>query len=881
MYNAITNTVSEGVDSEEVEQRITRAQQPVTTTLHVDQQRIYSGITEAKRSAHSTAPAVYAPKIDQKRIYSTLKALKSTSHPTPAGMVVAAQQQTRRVAADVSKLQANAFSTTGTLIYDQAGSGGGIVAGADELTLQSYTPTGPSAEVTIAAGAVTVSPLLQLPGLDSDVATAITDVKTELEHLKIQVDAGEAADALIEAAQSSAIGSLIAKVLVPPGYVPLDPALDPDPDDVGSDEHTQSLDPLTLAPKGTWAQSDGTSFTRTDGRVGLSNGFPTRSFDMRGSFRQAPIKPEDTSEFESTVSLGSKVAVYDSTTLTNPDAVCAKLGTNALVTAAGNVLCQAVEAEAGVSCRLEAVLATNMAVYDTTVTPQVLTNGSDRCVALGTNAYTSVDGGVYSSKAVVSGALTASTINGCKPQRTVHASVLPDVNRKVAQARIETQRAKRKLGLIYPDDSRKIGAAKTAAVSAHRRIKVSVAKDYSRPIAAARVAAIAAQRRVKPLVSKDYAPAVAAAKTVAVSAQRRVKPLVSKDYGPAVASAKTAAIVAQRRIRAPLLHDVRAYAARLFARVTQSTSDGFAQAMRRIKPDIALHAAVQRAKVWCLNMLTTGTVTMSNKTLIAPVVTGGMAVTGQLVCSDTPTRFDKALYLNQGAGQGPDTALRFWSNSSWGMYISQGGAAGVSMANAVPAQYGDVTGYAIRFRVANSSTSGFMFENASEQGLLALSGTGHMWLKGNLTVGGDLLGVNQMVMTSHNIDAYVIGNASGKAIFANTTKSLVFTAKGTQTVVTYNGYNGFFGGSGVDTAQIRPSLRVGTGGGVFITSNSAQDCLMGRSSTGCAFTNAVTIGNFTTVAGQSYTFGIEVLLDAGANDSFQITVGTATVGHSP
>ena len=237
-YTSLTGTWN-GVDSEEVTDRVQAAQQPHFHTPPVDQARIYTAIAGATEAASAARAAPPSLPFDVTAVQAAAKA----------------QSGVNQLKGSVAELQAEQFSQTGLAIYDSAGSGGGLVVDAGGATLQSYADGVPTAKVALSATGVTISPALDLPGLEEDVATELNGIKDEIEAMKVQAAVELAAGAAVDAAQTAGIASLLAKVFPPAGYAPLDPELDPDPDNDGSEPNTQSLEPLTLAPKGEFATS--------------------------------------------------------------------------------------------------------------------------------------------------------------------------------------------------------------------------------------------------------------------------------------------------------------------------------------------------------------------------------------------------------------------------------------------------------------------------------------------------------------------------------------------------------------------------------------------------------------------------------------------------
>ena len=280
-YNALTNT-TDCVQSDEVINRVQHAKAPLLRTS-IDQSRIYSAIasTNTTVAANKTAAShphaavlnLSAVQAGKKTASDLTKIKAAAANPHADVLDVGTAQQCKRAQNGVDQLTAVAEAVdsrvqtleSGLLVSNRAYStnaDGGcaltITPATDPVqgghaSLQTFDGSGGvTASITLSNTGVSVEPALSLPASNiSDVGAYIKDVKDELTALKIQNDVETAADAAIEAAQSGAIASLLAKVFPPAGYTALDPELDPDPDDVGQEDNTQSLLPLTLVR--TWS----------------------------------------------------------------------------------------------------------------------------------------------------------------------------------------------------------------------------------------------------------------------------------------------------------------------------------------------------------------------------------------------------------------------------------------------------------------------------------------------------------------------------------------------------------------------------------------------------------------------------------------------------
>lgn len=86
------------------------------------------------------------------------------------------------------------------------------------------------------------------------------------------------------------------------------------------------------------------------------------------------------------------------------------------------------------------------------------------------------------------------------------------------------------------------------------------------------------------------------------------------------------------------------------------------------------------------------------------------------------------------ANKGSTNALHFntLGASNWTMYLANN--SGLTPDGKAPASYGDVTGYALRTRLDANAANGFMFENASGEGVYSITSGGVSTQMGNSTV---------------------------------------------------------------------------------------------------------------------------------------------------
>jgi hypothetical protein len=93
------------------------------------------------------------------------------------------------------------------------------------------------------------------------------------------------------------------------------------------------------------------------------------------------------------------------------------------------------------------------------------------------------------------------------------------------------------------------------------------------------------------------------------------------------------------------------------------------------------------------------------------------------------------LTIQSGQDGGAGRGIMMWNDNdtSWGIYMGQSGGSR-SLSGATACTGLNFTQHAVRFRVANSTTQGFIFENSSETCLLSIRGDGFSYLSGILNI---------------------------------------------------------------------------------------------------------------------------------------------------
>ena len=144
--------------------------------------------------------------------------------------------------------------------------------------------------------------------------------------------------------------------------------------------------------------------------------------------------------------------------------------------------------------------------------------------------------------------------------------------------------------------------------------------------------------------------------------------------------------------------------------------------------------------------------------------------------------------INGTVDGGNNHGLYWWDlgDSNWGSYFSQSGSL-KSLANGTACDGKNFTSWAIRNRVSNSNSVGFIWENSSEDCLMSLKGDdGSLFVKGNSTMGsinlntgiyGTTVGNSTIPLNSNFTDSYpiyAIGSTIGGS-FTGTTSANIFS----------------------------------------------------------------------------------------------------------
>ncbi len=146
----------------------------------------------------------------------------------------------------------------------------------------------------------------------------------------------------------------------------------------------------------------------------------------------------------------------------------------------------------------------------------------------------------------------------------------------------------------------------------------------------------------------------------------------------------------------------------------------------------------------------------------------GNAAPTETLQVDGNAQINGKIFANNSVDGGGTRGIYMWNKAdpNWGIYMGQSGA-GKSFAAGTAVAGAGFTQHAIRFRVANSATQGFIFENASEGLLHSIRGSdGMAYFSGNVGIGTQspgyqlTLGGTSNVFAVENTATFVAKNSS-------------------------------------------------------------------------------------------------------------------------
>jgi hypothetical protein len=438
---------------------------------------------------------------------------------------------------------------------------------------------------------------------------SVADQLQTLEDKATQYAIELASNFAIDAVQQALLAALSAYAARPPaGFEAL-------PEDTGGDEDNDksvSLNPFKLYPTGVYSQLDslgnqiGVPVTVAKGKASLNlqGAMCTRTFHMKGDILQEQQDPDDEVEFQSTVRLGSKVAAYNTQQqLTNPQAVAVRLGTNALVTAAG-----AVQAESLTAYTVSCSTVNRVNVLRTLHAAQApVSKNCSRDIAI-QSIRTSAALRLAAKPALARDyTVPLANIRGALTQvlRRVKPTVLSrDFTEDLQRLRVEAAVDRRELYRPVPLAADLMSRFKRLAdglASVRRSIKPVLSASYAAVIAVLKQAVAVNTSDIKALKKRhdglqpDLKPAIAKARGETAAMQRRIKPALSKSYDKQIAAVRqsvTAAssqstVVAQRLIKPAVSKSYDRQLAAVRQSVTTASSQNSIAAQRLIKPSLS------------------------------------------------------------------------------------------------------------------------------------------------------------------------------------------------------------------------------------------------------------------------------------------------------
>lgn len=194
--------------------------------------------------------------------------------------------------------------------------------------------------------------------------------------------------------------------------------------------------------------------------------------------------------------------------------------------------------------------------------------------------------------------------------------------------------------------------------------------------------------------------------------------------------------------------------------------------------------------------LQTGTVPLAQLTSANVTSNGVMDTTTQTFAGDKTftgaftANAGSKIYVQGGIDGTSQRGIFLWSDTNWGMYLSQAGA-GKSLANGTAvAGIDGRSGWHVRFRSGSLSSEGFVWENQTETAVMHLaSDTGNLYLKGNIYVSnsttvevlhtGSTTGINASALSTGTVPSARLSAANSTSNGAVTNTTQTFTGNKT------------------------------------------------------------------------------------------------------
>jgi len=147
------------------------------------------------------------------------------------------------------------------------------------------------------------------------------------------------------------------------------------------------------------------------------------------------------------------------------------------------------------------------------------------------------------------------------------------------------------------------------------------------------------------------------------------------------------------------------------------------------------------------------------------------------------------LTIQSGQDGGTGRGIMMWNDTdtNWGMYMGQSGGSR-SLSGGTACTGLNFSQHAVRFRVANSTTQGFIFENNSENCLFSIRGDGFSWLGGTLNISDNQTNTFGGKNNYMNTGTLIIGSTSknyggGNSWTSNTAGFMMECADNTEIMI--------------------------------------------------------------------------------------------------
>ena len=252
------------------------------------------------------------------------------------------------------------------------------------------------------------------------------------------------------------------------------------------------------------------------------------------------------------------------------------------------------------------------------------------------------------------------------------------------------------------------------------------------------------------------------------------------------------------------------------------------------------------------------------------------------------------LTIQNGQDGGTGRGIMLWTDTdpNWGIYMGQSGGSR-SLSGGTACTGLNFSNHAIRFRVANSTTGGFIFENSSENCLFSIRGDGFSWLGGILNISDNQSNTYAGKQSNMSSGSLIIGsinkNYGGGSNWNNNTAGFMMECADNTEIMVHDGntrlasFMYYTGGNNTFTIGRNAGWGVTTvsiAGDINITNN----CSLSSSSSTSFFWNGTTsllgraaiIGNYSTSAnaGDIILKSTNRLILQSGNGSYGVLIDT-------